>query len=91
MLLNGGNFGSGQLVHHISYADLLSISTAGMQKLLNICDQYGNDRDLIHNSKKTMCMCFTPKSCKFYECKLSLNQESLSYVREAGYLGVVIQ
>ena len=44
----GGNFGSGQLVNHISYADdmcLLSFSTAGMQKLLNICDQYSNDHD----------------------------------------------
>ena len=85
----GGNFGSGQLVNHISYADdmcLLSFSTAGMQKVLNICDQYSNDHDLIYNSKKTMCMCFTPKSCKSYECKLSLNQESLSYVREARYL-----
>ena len=89
-----GNFGSGQLVNHISYADdmcLLSFSTAGMQKLLNICDQYSNDHDLIYNSKKTMCMCFTPKSCKSHECKLSLNQESLSYVREAQNLGVVIQ
>ena len=62
-----------------------------MQTLLNICDQYSNDHDLIYNSKKTMCMCFTPKSCKSHECKLSLNQESLSYVREARYLGVVIQ
>ena len=56
----GGNVGSGQLVNHISYADdmcLLSFSTAGMQKLLNICDQYSNDHDLIYNSKKTMCMC----------------------------------
>ena len=88
------NFGSGQLVNHISYADdmcLLSFSTAGMQKLLNMCDQYSNDHDLIYNSKKTMCMAFTPKSCKSHECKLSLNQESLSYVRDARYLGVVIQ
>ena len=72
-----GNFGSGQLVNHISYADdmcLLSFSSAGMQKLLYICDQYSNDHDLIYNSKKTMRMCFTPKSCKSYECKLSLNQ-----------------
>ena len=90
----GGNFGIGQLVNHISYADdmcLLSFSTAGMQKLLNICDQYSNDHDLIYNSKKTMCMSFTTKSCKSHECKLSLNQESLSYVKEARYLGVVIQ
>ena len=90
----GDNFGSGQLVNHIRYADdmcLLSFSSAGKQKLSNICDQYSNDHDLIYNSKKTMCMCFTPKSCKSYECKLSLKQESLSYVREARYLGVVIQ
>ena len=44
----GGNFGSGQLVKikHISYADdmcLLSFSIAGMQKLLNMCDQFNND------------------------------------------------
>ena len=52
-----------------------------------MCDQYSNDHDLIYNiSKKTMCMYFTPKSCKSYECKLSLNQESLSYVWEALYL-----
>ena len=63
----GGNFGSGQLVNHSSYADdmcLLSFSIAGMQKLLNIYDQYSNDHYLIYTSKKTMCMCFTPKSCK---------------------------
>ena len=63
---------------------LLSFSTAGMHKLFNICDQYCNVHDLIYNSKKTMCMCFTPKSCKTYECKLS-------YVREARYLAIVIQ
>ena len=90
----GGNFGSGQRVNHFSYADdmcLLSFSPDGMQKLLNICDQYSNEHDLIYNSKNTMCMCFTTKSWKSYECKLSLNQESLSYAREARYLGVVIQ
>ena len=60
----GGNFGSGQLVNHISYADdmcMLSFSSGGMHKLLNICDKYSNDHDLICNSKKTMCTCFTPK------------------------------
>ena len=90
----GGNFGSGQLVNHISYADdmcLLSFSSAGMQKLLNICHQYSNDHDLIYNSKRLCACVFPPKSCKSYECKLSLNQESLTYVREAQYLGVVLQ
>ena len=61
-----------------------------MSQLLNICDKCSNDHDPIYNSKNTMCMCFTPKSFKSYECKLWLNQEFLSYVREARYLGVVI-
>ena len=56
-----------------------------------VCDQYSNDHDLIYNSKKTMCMRFTPKSCKSYECKLTLNEESLWYVRESRYLWVVTQ
>ena len=49
----GGNFGSGQLVNHISYVDdvcFLSFSTASMEKLLNISDQFNNDHDLIYNS-----------------------------------------
>ena len=63
------------------------ISTAGMQKLLNMCDQYSNDHYLIYSSKNSMCMCFTPKSCKSYECKLSLNQECLSYVMLVSHCG----
>ena len=62
---------------------LLSFSSGGMQKLLNMCDQFSNDHDLIYNSKKTMCMCFTRK--------LSLNQDFLSYASEARYVGVVVQ
>ena len=60
----GGNFGSGQLVNHISYADdmcILSFSTAGMQKLLNMCDQFNNDYDHIYNSK-ILCACVLPQS-----------------------------
>ena len=60
----GGNFGSGQLVNHISYADdmcLLSFSSVGMQKLVNICDQFSNDHDLIYNSK-SLCPCVLPQS-----------------------------
>ena len=78
----GGNFGSGQLVNHISYADdvcPLSFSSAGMQTLLNMCDQYSNDHDLIYNSKTTMSMCFIPKSCKSYECKLSFRLTNNSF------------
>ena len=42
---------------------------------------------------KRLCACVLPQSHvnNNYECKLSLNQESLSYVKEARYLGVVIQ
>ena len=43
-------------------------------------NNYSNDHDIIYNSKKTMCMCFTSKSCKSYECKLSLKGISIILV-----------
>ena len=56
----GGNFGSGQPVNCISFADdkmcLLSFSSCGMQKLFNMCDQYSNDHGLITIVKR-LCAC----------------------------------
>ena len=62
----GGNFGSGQLVNHISYADdmcLLSFSSAGMQKLLNICD-WVNIAMIMTSFTivKRLCACVLPQS-----------------------------
>ena len=45
--------------NHANYADdlcLISISFTGRQTLLNICEEYGSERDVIYNNKN-QCLC----------------------------------
>ena len=57
--LNASNIGGdigGVLVNHLCYADdicLISLSSAGMQQLLNICDTYAKEYDLLYNGSKS--------------------------------------
>ena len=58
VLLNSSNIG-GQIgytfLNHLCYADdlcLISLSSAGMQKLLNLCSKYAVDHSLTYNAKK---------------------------------------
>ena len=96
LLLNNTNIGgtlNGKQLNHISYADdlcLLSISSAGMQRLLNICEEYGVDHDLIYNSTKSMCMCFKTNNLSKHDPLFNLNNAQLQYVEEAKYRGVYI-
>ena len=98
LLLNNTNIGgtlNGKQLNHISYADdlcLLSISSAGMQRLLNICEEYGVDHDLIYNSTQSMCMCFKTNNLSKHDPLFNLNNAQLQYVEEAKYmcLGVYI-
>ena len=71
ILLNNSNIGGkigGILVNHLSYADdmcLISLSSHGMIQLLNICDNFARSHSLTYNTKKSMCMCLTPKLINF--------------------------
>ena len=59
------NIGGGRHLNYLFYADdvcLISLSTAGMQKLLNVCQDYAQSHDLLFNSNKSMCMKFVTKS-----------------------------
>ena len=52
------------MVNHLAYADdlvILSPSVKGLQKLLNICSEYGEEHDIMFNHKKTECMYFPVK------------------------------
>ena len=54
----GCNFNS-EMINNIAYADdmsLLSSSPKGLQKAINICEEYGKKYDIIFNPKKSMCM-----------------------------------
>ena len=60
----GCNF-NGEMINNIAYADnmsLLSPSPKGLQKLIDICEEYGKKYNIIFNPKRSMCMCFTLKT-----------------------------
>ena len=55
----GGHIG-GQLLNHLCYADdmfLISISSAGMQELLNVCHSYSIEHSSLYNEiSHTLCV-----------------------------------
>ena len=56
-----GNLG-GTIINHILYADdicIVSLTSSGLQHLLNICRDYCERHDLTFNAKKSMCMYFS--------------------------------
>ena len=87
-------FMTGQmLVNHLMYADdLVIISSAGLQQLVNICIEYGLRHDIKHNASKSavlICRIKPDKGLNFPACKLSGN--ILDVCRRIKYLGDFIK
>ena len=76
------------------YADdlcIVSLSSAGLQKLLSICDEYCASHSITFNVKKSVCMffkCTVNKHCENSAVFLSGNQ--IDFVQEVQYLGVLL-
>ena len=63
----GGDIGS-HLINHLCCADdlcLISLSSAGMQKFLDMCSTYAIEHLLTYNGTKSCSLCFKPKHIKF--------------------------
>ena len=94
--LNASNIGGaigGVLVNHLCYADdicLISLSSAGMQQLLNICDTYAKEYDLLYNGSKSYSLCFKPKCSIFNRPIFTLNHLNIPTVNQSKYLGIII-
>ena len=64
--LNASNIGGdigGVLVNHLCYSNdicLISLSSAGLQQLLNICDTYAKEYKLLYNFNCIMVVNFIP-------------------------------
>ena len=76
------------------YADdivLIAPSIRAMQTLLNSCDSFAHDHDVIYSTKKTVCMFVRPKCFKssFVPC-LRLSGSVLKCVSSHKYLGIYI-
>ena len=88
----GGQIG-GQLLNHLCYADdmcLISISSAGMQELLNVCHSYSIEHSLLYNGNKSYSLCFKPTSIKFERLCFFLGEKIIPKVTQCKYLGVII-
>ena len=66
-------------------------SQSAVQKLLNTCETFAEDNDLIYNCNKSFCMCIVPKCIKLRSkpC-IMLDNITISYATSFKYLGVYI-
>ena len=96
VLLNSSNIG-GQIVHtflnHLCYADdlcLISLSSAGMQKVLNLCSKYAVDHSLTCNAKKSFLLRFIPRTVKISRPQLYVDTLVILHVSECKYIGIIV-
>ena len=57
------------LIYHLFYTDdlrLMSLSSASMQKLLDMCSTYTIEHFLTYNGSKSYSLCFKPKHIELY-------------------------
>ena len=69
---------------------LISLSSAGMQCLLDICNSYAIEHVLTFNSSKSYSVCFRPKNINFDRPCFYLNRLEIPRVDQCNYLGIMI-
>ena len=69
---------------------LISISSAGMQQLLNVWHSFFIEHSLLYNGTKSYLLCFKPNSIKYERPCLYLGEMIIPKVSRCKYLGVII-
>ena len=81
-------------LNHLVYADdlcLIAPSVHALQNLINMCEKFAEDNDIVYNTTKTVCMCIRPKNFKCsFEPIVLLSGTKLKFVDCYKYLGVFI-
>ena len=88
----GGKIG-GQLLNHLCYSDdmcLISISSSGMQQLLDVYHSFSIEHSLLYNETKSYSLCFKHNSIKFERSGFYLGEMLIPKVTQYKYLGVII-
>ena len=91
-LCKAGCYIDAQCMNHLMYADdicVMAPSAIALQKLLDVCYEYGITNDLIYNPLKSVCMVFKPRRFKLYCPTVAIGDECLKYVDSFKYLGFV--
>ena len=80
----------GSYIGALAYADdvtLLCPSLHGMQKMIDVCETFADEFDVIFNSKKTVCIKFGNNIKLSNRSSLYLNGSKLSWSENAKHLG----
>ena len=88
----GGYLGPAFL-NYLCYADdlwIITLSSSGMQQLLNICQSYAIKQQLWYNGSKSFSLCFKRKAIKIEQPSFSLNEQEIPMVEHCRYLGITI-
>ena len=85
---------AGTLINHLMYADdlyIFSPSVAGLRKLTDCCDKYGELLNVTYNAKMSFCMVINnkPQDMKNVHC-IHLNNHPLPYNTKCKYLAHII-
>ena len=81
------------VINHLCYADdlcLISLSSSGMQHLLNICNEYGTTHKLLHNGSKSFSLCFKKNTLKVSTPSFYLDPMKFLTVKQCRYIGITI-
>ena len=82
------------IINHLMYADdlvLICLSSAGLQTLMEVCQKFGEENDLLFNSKKSAILPFMPNDKKNLRIpRFYLNKESVPIVKSFQYLGHIL-
>ena len=66
-LCRAGRYIDDQCMNHLMYADdicVMAPTAIALQKLLDVCYEYGITNDLTYNPLKSVCMVFKPRRFK---------------------------
>ena len=73
----GGGYLGRAFINHLCYADdlcIITLSSSGMQQLLNICQSYAIKQQLLYNGSKSFTLCFKSKAIKIKQPSFFLNE-----------------
>ena len=81
------------IINHLCNADdlcLISLSSSGMQHLLDICDTYAISHQLSYNATKSFSLCFRPKQIKINPPSFVLGKQLIPAVDKCKYFGIIV-
>ena len=92
------NFGIGgylgdAFLNHLCYSDdicLISLSSSGMQQMLNICQNYATNHQLLYKGAKSFSLCFKNNDIKNIQPSFYLVHLKILIVEDCKYLEITI-